>query len=232
PGGGPGAARRGGDAEPVAAHADREPPLRGRGGAGGAEPARRRRHPDRDRAAGVPGPLARGGVPGRRLRPVDRLARRATRHPHVRRPGLLLALRQSRGAAAARRVRGRRPGAAGGEPAPGGEDHRRGRGGGLAVRAAEPDRRRRRRARPAPEPDRRVVRRHGALPRVTVLLQLLRRTAVFAASLAVASVVVFAFMSVLPGDPARVALGVNATEEAVAATRAAFGTDRPLVVQY
>ncbi|TQM46008.1 ABC transporter permease [Pseudonocardia cypriaca] len=65
-----------------------------------------------------------------------------------------------------------------------------------------------------------------------MLVQLVRRTAVFVASLVVASVVVFAFMSVLPGDPARVALGVNATEEAVAATRAAFGTDRPLVVQY
>src|SRR5918996_6396535 len=39
-------------------------------------------------------------------------------------------------------------------------------------------------------------------------------------------------MTVLPGDPARVALGVNATEEAVAATRAEFGTDRPLVIQY
>jgi peptide/nickel transport system permease protein len=65
-----------------------------------------------------------------------------------------------------------------------------------------------------------------------VLLQLVRRTAVFVASLVVATVVVFAFMTVLPGDPARVALGLNATEEAVAATRAAFGTDRPLAVQY
>jgi peptide/nickel transport system permease protein len=65
-----------------------------------------------------------------------------------------------------------------------------------------------------------------------VLLQLARRAAVFVAGAVVASVVVFAFMTVLPGDPARVALGLNATEEAVAATRAAFGTDRPLVVQY
>lgn len=65
-----------------------------------------------------------------------------------------------------------------------------------------------------------------------MILQLARRTAVFAVSLVVASVAVFAFMSVLPGDPARVSLGVNATEEAVAATRAAFGTDRPLAVQY
>jgi peptide/nickel transport system permease protein len=65
-----------------------------------------------------------------------------------------------------------------------------------------------------------------------MVLQLIRRTAVFAVSLAVASITVFGFMTVLPGDPARVALGVNATEEAVAATRATFGTDRPLVVQY
>jgi peptide/nickel transport system permease protein len=55
---------------------------------------------------------------------------------------------------------------------------------------------------------------------------------VFVVSLVVASVAVFAFMTVLPGDPARVALGVNATEEAVAATRAEFGTDRPLLMQY
>ncbi|RJK96446.1 ABC transporter permease [Vallicoccus soli] len=65
-----------------------------------------------------------------------------------------------------------------------------------------------------------------------MLLQVLRRTLVFLVSLALASVVVFAFMAVLPGDPARVALGVNATEEAVQATRERFGTDRPLVVQY
>jgi peptide/nickel transport system permease protein len=65
-----------------------------------------------------------------------------------------------------------------------------------------------------------------------VLLQVLRRTLVFAVTLAVATVVVFAFMAVLPGDPAQVALGVNATPEAVAEMRARFGTDRPAVVQY
>jgi peptide/nickel transport system permease protein len=65
-----------------------------------------------------------------------------------------------------------------------------------------------------------------------MVLQLVRRTAVFAVSLVVASVVVFAFMTVLPGDPARVALGVNATDEAVAALHTEFGTDRPLAVQY
>lgn len=65
-----------------------------------------------------------------------------------------------------------------------------------------------------------------------MLLQLMKRTLVLLLSLLLASIVVFAFMSVLPGDPARVALGVNATPEAVAALRAEFGTDRPLLTQY
>lgn len=55
---------------------------------------------------------------------------------------------------------------------------------------------------------------------------------VLLASLAVASVVVFGFMQVLPGDPARVALGVNASDAAVAALRHEFGLDRPLLTQY
>ena len=43
---------------------------------------------------------------------------------------------------------------------------------------------------------------------------------------------VFGFMAVLPGDPARVALGVNASDEAVAELRRQFGLDRPLATQY
>lgn len=65
-----------------------------------------------------------------------------------------------------------------------------------------------------------------------MLLRLLRRTAVFLASLVASSVAVFAFMAVLPGDPARVALGVNASPEAVQELRQEFGLDRPLVTQY
>jgi peptide/nickel transport system permease protein len=61
---------------------------------------------------------------------------------------------------------------------------------------------------------------------------LLRRAAILLASAAAASVLVFGFMSVLPGDPAEIALGVNATPEAVASLRAEFGTDRPLYAQY
>jgi peptide/nickel transport system permease protein len=65
-----------------------------------------------------------------------------------------------------------------------------------------------------------------------VVVRLIERTGVFLVSLAVSSVLVFAFMAVLPGDPARVALGVNASDEAVAELRRQFGLDRPLVTQY
>jgi peptide/nickel transport system permease protein len=65
-----------------------------------------------------------------------------------------------------------------------------------------------------------------------MLLQIVRRTAILLASLVVSSVLVFAFMVLLPGDPARVALGVNASESAVTQLRQEFGLDRPLVAQY
>jgi len=65
-----------------------------------------------------------------------------------------------------------------------------------------------------------------------MLLRVLERVGVLVASLVVSSVLVFAFLAALPGDPARIALGVNATEESVAALRADFGLDRSLPVQY
>ena len=65
-----------------------------------------------------------------------------------------------------------------------------------------------------------------------MILRLLQRTGVLLASLAVASLLVFGFMRVLPGDPARVALGINASDEAVAQLRTQFGLDRPVTVQY
>ncbi|MFC4502894.1 MULTISPECIES: ABC transporter permease [Streptomyces] len=65
-----------------------------------------------------------------------------------------------------------------------------------------------------------------------MILRLLQRIAILLASLAVSSVMVFAFMAVLPGDPARVALGVSASDTAVAQLREQFGLDRPLVAQY
>ena len=65
-----------------------------------------------------------------------------------------------------------------------------------------------------------------------MLLRVLQRAGILLASLAVSSVLVFAFMAVLPGDPARVALGVSASEQAVEQLRGEFGLDRPLLVQY
>lgn len=63
-------------------------------------------------------------------------------------------------------------------------------------------------------------------------VRLVRRVGIFLASLIASSIVVFAFMAVLPGDPARVALGVNASDDAVATLRQEFGLDRSLIVQY
>jgi peptide/nickel transport system permease protein len=61
---------------------------------------------------------------------------------------------------------------------------------------------------------------------------LLKRTTVLVVSIVVASIVVFAFMAVLPGNPAEVALGTNATPQAVQQLEQEFGTDRPVVTQY
>ena len=51
-------------------------------------------------------------------------------------------------------------------------------------------------------------------------------------TLFVASVIIFALMRAVPGNPARVALGVNADEESVAALTHELGLDRPLLTQY
>ncbi|WP_063729550.1 ABC transporter permease [Streptomyces sp. RTd22] len=65
-----------------------------------------------------------------------------------------------------------------------------------------------------------------------MIVRLVQRIAILLASLVVSSMLVFAFMAVLPGDPARVALGTSASDSAVAQLREQFGLDRPLVVQY
>lgn len=65
-----------------------------------------------------------------------------------------------------------------------------------------------------------------------MLLRLLTRLMTLLLSLLVASAVVFTLMAWLPGSPARVALGVNASDESVAELEQEFGLDRPKVVQY
>lgn len=47
-----------------------------------------------------------------------------------------------------------------------------------------------------------------------------------------ASIIIFLLMRAVPGNPARVALGVNATNEAVEKLTHSMGLDRPLLVQY
>ncbi|MGO2861010.1 MAG: ABC transporter permease [Brevibacterium sp.] len=65
-----------------------------------------------------------------------------------------------------------------------------------------------------------------------MLTYVANRALQFALALIVASVVVFALMSVLPGNAAQVALGTNATPEAVAALEAQYGLDQPPATRY
>jgi peptide/nickel transport system permease protein len=60
----------------------------------------------------------------------------------------------------------------------------------------------------------------------------LRRFAFLLVSLALASVVLFVLLRMLPGDPANALTAVGATDEQIAAARAAIGSDRPLPEQF
>ncbi|MFI4932258.1 MAG: ABC transporter permease [Burkholderiales bacterium] len=61
---------------------------------------------------------------------------------------------------------------------------------------------------------------------------LLKRFATFVATLAVASVLVFGVLDVLPGNVAQVILGDTATPESLAALESKLGLDRPVLVRY
>jgi len=61
---------------------------------------------------------------------------------------------------------------------------------------------------------------------------LLKRVATFVATLAVASLVVFAVLDVLPGNVAQVILGDTATPESIAALERKLGLDRPAQQRY
>jgi peptide/nickel transport system permease protein len=65
-----------------------------------------------------------------------------------------------------------------------------------------------------------------------VLGFVLRRLASFALTLAAASLVVFAVLELLPGNPAEVMLGETATPESLAALEARLGLDRPPATRY
>ncbi|GAB3945226.1 ABC transporter permease [Corynebacterium tapiri] len=51
-------------------------------------------------------------------------------------------------------------------------------------------------------------------------------------SIVVASLAIFGLLRLVPGDPARIALGVTADDASVAALAHTLGTDRPLIQQY
>lgn len=65
-----------------------------------------------------------------------------------------------------------------------------------------------------------------------MVIRLLKLAGSFLATVLVSTVVVFLLLRVMPGDPATVALGIEATPDQLAAWRAEHGVDAPLVVQY
>ncbi len=60
----------------------------------------------------------------------------------------------------------------------------------------------------------------------------MRRTGAAAVTMAAASVIIFAFIHLIPGDPTYVLLGDGATPEQAEALSKKMGLDRPIVVQY
>ena len=65
-----------------------------------------------------------------------------------------------------------------------------------------------------------------------MLLFLLKRLGALSLTLAVASIVVFAVLELLPGNAAQVILGASATPESLAALEAELGLDRPPLARY
>ena len=65
-----------------------------------------------------------------------------------------------------------------------------------------------------------------------MILVILRHIGVFATTAVVASIVTFLLLAILPGNAARIALGVQATEADVAAQATVMGLDRPPAVRY
>ena len=64
------------------------------------------------------------------------------------------------------------------------------------------------------------------------MLFVLKRLGIFAATLLLASVAVFTVLAVLPGDPAQVAAGTQATPEQVAALRSEYGLEGSVPQRY
>lgn len=65
-----------------------------------------------------------------------------------------------------------------------------------------------------------------------MLAFVVRRVALIAVVLLAMTFVTFMMAEVIPGDPARAAAGLNASNEAIAAARERLGLDKPLLTQY
>jgi peptide/nickel transport system permease protein len=65
-----------------------------------------------------------------------------------------------------------------------------------------------------------------------MLAYLIKKLVTLFLLLALVSIVVFSVLFVLPGDPAQIILGINATPEALANLRAELGLDKPFMSQY
>ena len=65
-----------------------------------------------------------------------------------------------------------------------------------------------------------------------MLIRIAKNLARFVVTFLAATLAVFGIMRVLPGDPAAIAAGENATPELIAQLAREFGTDRPLPEQY
>src|SRR5215469_6350190 len=59
-----------------------------------------------------------------------------------------------------------------------------------------------------------------------------RRLAAALVTLVLATIVIFAVVEILPGDPALIMLGTDARPDTLAALRAQYGFDQPLGVRY
>lgn len=65
-----------------------------------------------------------------------------------------------------------------------------------------------------------------------MIAYLARRLAIAAATLVLASIVVFTVLEIVPGDPARLMLGMNASAEQVEQLRSQMGLNDPLLARY
>lgn len=61
---------------------------------------------------------------------------------------------------------------------------------------------------------------------------LVKRCIYLLATLSLVSILIFLVMNVIPGDPAQIILGIQATPERLDALRRELGLDRPLIIQY